>query len=112
MTWPAGLQKLVQAWHLWRVFHGFLVVFGWFFVCPSESPPLLVEGIRFQIPTRTKQKHQKKHKSCDIEVSMHRPKAVLPWLQHRLFAWKTVAIAIQVPDGLDPGIQEGDRDIF
>eukprot|EP00434_Breviolum_minutum_P023339 symbB.v1.2.020589.t1/scaffold1691.1/size105682/6 len=30
-----------------------------------------------------------------ISVSMHRPKAVLPWLQHRLFAWKTVAIAIE-----------------
>lgn len=31
-----------------------------------------------------------------ISVSMHRPKAVMPWLHHKLFAWKTVAIAIEV----------------
>ena len=60
-----------------------------------ESPPFS----RLKIPT-DKAKTPKKQKSCDIEVSMHRPKAVLPWLQHRLFAWKTVAIAIEVRDGL------------
>ena len=30
-----------------------------------------------------------------VKVSMHRPKAVMPWLHHKLFAWKTVAIAIE-----------------
>lgn len=32
---------------------------------------------------------------CRPKVSMHRPKAVMPWLHHKLFAWKTVAIAIE-----------------